>query len=93
MQLPLDQKDRDRLVEYLRTRKADPAFTDIFIKWIKTQLAMMDQQNRLIGSENKVSGAQVLAYILETVAASQAPTTDRNSDGDGAESKSAALIV
>lgn len=93
MQLPVDEKERAKLIEYLRTRKADEAFKGILVKWFKTQLEMMDQQNRVIGSENKVSGAQVLAYILETIAASQAPTTDRNSSGAGAESESATLIV
>ena len=92
MNLPQDERDRNKLKAYLRGRRSDEGF-EVFLSWIRLELNRRDIENRIRGLENTETAAQALAYILDTVAACQMPETDRNSENSGIGSKSAAILM
>ena len=91
MQLPIDEKLRTKVQEYLRSQKGDPGFA-VLLDWIKGELQKRDQENRHVGGENKTSEAKGFADFLYIVAACQAPVTDRENE-EGEESKTSAQIL
>lgn len=92
MQLPRDERERQKIQNFLRGQKGEPSF-ESFLAWFRSELQQRDEENRVIGFENTSSEARCLADFLKIVAACQAPKVDRDSSNDGAESETARLAM
>jgi hypothetical protein len=93
MLLPNDEKIRNKLREYLRSRRPEDAFNTVFMACIKDELRKRDMENRHIGYENKQSAASWIATLIETVAACQAPEQTATKSESGPESVSAGPFI
>jgi hypothetical protein len=80
----------DEWTESCRALMRNDAYK-VHLRYIKAVLEQLDTANRIVGQENKVGGAQVLATYLKEVAACCVPEADRNRTNEsGTEGESAA---
>jgi hypothetical protein len=87
---PHKAAELEEWVESCRALARNPAYA-VHKQHIERTLEQLDTANRIVGQENKVSGAQVLAAYLEEVAACCVPEADRNRTNEsGTEGESAA---
>lgn len=65
--------------EAVKTLSRNQAF-NVFVGWLRDELAKRDRENRVPGCENKTSEAQCLAVIVDFVAACRAPEANRDDE-------------
>lgn len=75
MDIPRDSKEANRLRLALKSLAHDESFK-VFVAWLESELEKRDEENRLIGKENKTSAAYALALILNHIAACKTSTAD-----------------
>jgi hypothetical protein len=61
----------------VKSLRSNQAFRN-FLESVQTQLHGLDKINRMVGQENKVSGAEALASLIEEVTACWESRADRD---------------
>lgn len=74
---PPNEAGRRAWQEAVKSLRSNQAFRS-FLESVKVQLDGLDRINRVVGQENKVSGAEALARLLEEVTACWESRADRD---------------
>lgn len=76
---PADNERGERWRQAVRSLKGQPAFR-VLLDSVKDLQDRLDETNRIVGQENKVSGAFVLAELRKDVTACWESRADRDSN-------------